>query len=325
MRRWAVPLAVLGFSHAAGAAELEYLRGPAGYEPGYQVIQTPAQEWNAAGGGSAVAAPPVPSCLVNDIARANQQASLDFIETQVWYGPEIISPAPQGFGPAGVPLDGEKGWVPGVRVTGAYMEEFGPICNLYVSGAFSWLNGHTNYWASIGPTLSNVDGARVENSDFRLGKGFNVGPNGMITPYFGGGTRWWDRLLTGPLGYNEVYRHDYAGLGLLVQYSPAPGWVLSANGLVGGTFSASLASSLTPGGANTVCVCTFPLGSSTTYKAGGSVDYAMTEHLHANAGIDYTYFKYGQSPVVPFGAFAFLEPNSKTSDTTLSVGLGYHW
>jgi hypothetical protein len=325
MRRWAVPLVVLGLSHAAGAADLDYLRGSTGYAPGYQVIQTPAQELNAAGVGSVAPLSPVRSCWINDITRANQQVSVDFIDTQVWYGPEIINPAPQGFGPAGVPLDGEKGWVPGLRATGAYMEEIGPICNLYVSGSFSWINGHTNYWASAGPALSNVDGATVENSDVRLGIGFNVGPNGMITPYLGGGSRWWDRLLSGPFGYNEVYKHDYAGVGLLVQYSPAPRWVLSANGLVGGTFDASQVSSLTPEGATTVCVCTFPLGSSTIYKAGGSVDYAMTEHLHANAGIDYTYFKYGQSPVVVSGPFAFLEPNSKTSDTTLSVGLGYHW
>ena len=234
MRRWAVPLAVLGLSHAAGAAELDYLRGSEGYEPGYQVVQTPAQEWNAAENGSAAVtpAPSARSCWVNDITRANQQVSVDFIDTQVWYGPEIINPSPPGFSPAGVPLDGEKGWLPGLRATGSYMEEMGPICNTYVSASFSWANGHTNYWASGGPTLSNVDGATVENTDFRLGQGFSIGPNWMITPYLGGGSRWWDRLLTGPFGYNEVYKHEYAGVGLLVQYSPAPGWVLSANGLV---------------------------------------------------------------------------------------------
>ena len=49
MRRWVLPLAAIGFSHAAGASELDvgYLRGSAG-PPTYQVIQTPAQEWNAA-------------------------------------------------------------------------------------------------------------------------------------------------------------------------------------------------------------------------------------------------------------------------------------
>jgi hypothetical protein len=275
------------------------------------------------------APPPVPpGCVVNDIVRANQQVSLDFIETHISYGPEIINPAPPGFGPAGVPLDSEKGWVPGLRVTGSYMGAipYIPVCNLYLSGSFSWVNGHTDYSASLGPTLTNVDGAKVYNWDFRLGKGFDVGPSWMITPYFGAGTRWWDRLLAGPFGYDEVYQHAYAGAGLLLQYSPAPRWVLSANGLVGGTFNANMVSTLTAGGAPNICAgCTFQLGSSAIYDAGFSVDYAITEHLHTNAGIDYTFFKYGQSPVVPFGAGAFLEPNSKTSDLTLSIGLGYHW
>jgi hypothetical protein len=275
------------------------------------------------------APPPVPpGCVVNDIVRADQQVSVDFIDTQVSYGPQIINPAPPGFGPAGVPLDSEKGWVPGLQVTGSYMGAIWiiPICNLYVSGSFSWVNGHTGYSASQGPVLTNVDGATIYGTDFRLGKGFDVGPSWMITPYFGAGTRSWDRFLAGPFGYDEVYRHAYAGAGLLLQYSPAPGWVLSGNGLVGSTLNANMVSTLTPGGAPNICTgCTFALGSSATYKAGGSVDYAITEHVHANAGIDYTFFRYGQSPVVPFGAGAFLEPNSKTSDLTLSIGFGYHW
>jgi hypothetical protein len=275
-------------------------------------------------------APVAPGCVVNDIVRANQQVSLDFIDTQVSYGPEVINPAPPGFGPAGAPLDSEKGWLPGLRVTGSYMGGIWiiPVCNLYVSGSFSWVKGHTDYSASEGPVLTNVDGARVYDSDFRLGKGFDVGPNWMITPYLGAGTRSWDRLLIGPFGYDEDYKHTYAGAGLLLQYTPAPGWVLSANGLVGSTFNANMVSTLTPGGAIPPAVCPgcmFSLASSATYKAGGSVDYAITEHVHANAGIDYTFFKYGESPVVPFGAGAFLEPNSKTSDLTLSIGIGYHW
>lgn len=271
--------------------------------------------------------PPVAlGCVPNDIVRANNQISVDFIETQVNYGPEIVSPNAAGIGPVGVPLDGEKGTLPGVRVTGSAMGQIGSICNVYLSGSFSYTNGHTNYWASAGPTLTNVDGARVDDFDFRLGKGFNVGPQGMITPFIGAGSRWWDRLLTGPFGYNEVYQHDYAGGGLLLQYALVPGLVLSADGLIGRTFNASELSTLTPGGAAGICVnCTFQLGASNIYKVGASVDYAITGHVHANAGIDYTHFEYGQSPVVPFGGGAFLEPNSKTSDTTISVGLGYSW
>jgi len=265
--------------------------------------------------------PAVPQCVVNDIVRANNQVSLDFTETSLWYGPEIVGPEPpiSPPPPVGVPLDSESGNLPGLQVTGSAMASIGPICNLYISGSFSWSHGNTSYVAFDFPSLINH--ATVEDWDFRLGKGFNVGPNGMITPYFGAGTNWWNRVLTGPSGYDEIYKHAYAGAGLLLQYSPGPGWVLSADGLVGSTFSASQVSSLTPGGATGIRVCTFPLGNAVTYMAEGSVDYAITEHVHANVGVEYTYFQYRQSPPVN----DFIEPNSKTSYLTGAVGLGYHW
>jgi len=281
-----------------------------------------------------VKAPPPPpiatDCFANDIVKANNQLSVDFVETSVKYGPEIITPNSAGIGPVGVPLDGLKGWVPGMRGIASVMTTIGPLCNIYLSGSFTHVNGHTDYWSNSGFLPTNVNGARIDDWDFRVGKGFNVGQNAMITPYFGAGTRWWDNLLNGQFGYNEVYKHAYTGGGLLLQYSPVPGWVLSANGLIGRTFDASQTSSLSPGGTTAICVCVFPLGTSTTYEIGGSVDYAITEHVHASAGVDYTYFKYGQSPVIthvllPFGTVDSIEPNSKTSDTTVSVGVGYHW
>ena len=323
MRRWALPLAAIGFSHAAGASELDlgYLRGSGGPST-YEVIQTPAQEWNAApyrpvmASPAAPVAPPVSSCWVNDITRANNQVSLDFTETSFWYGPEIISSAvPRGSG-----LDAETAYLPGLQVTGSAMANIGAICNLYISGSFSWFQGNTSYFQFGGP--STINQATVEDSDFRLGKGFNVGPNGMITPYFGAGTNLWNRYLTGPGGYREIYTHDYAGAGVLLQYSPGPGWVLSVDGLIGEAFNSSMTTSLTPGGFP-IIPATYGITNKPVYMVGGSIDYAITEHLHANVGVEYTYFQYGQSPVNPISGD--LEPNSTTSYLTLSVGAGYSW
>ena len=322
MRRWVLPLVAIGFSHAVGASELDvgYLRGSGG-PPAYQVIQTPAQEWNAApyrpvmASPAAPVAPPVSSCWVNDITRANNQVRLDFTETSFWYGPEIISSAPRGSG-----LDAETAYLPGLQVTGSAMANIGAICNLYISGSFSWFQGNTSYFQFGGP--STINQATVEDSDFRLGKGFNVGPNGMITPYFGAGTNLWNRYLTGPGGYREIYTHDYAGAGVLLQYSPGPGWVLSVDGLIGEAFNSSMTTSLTPGGFP-IIPATYGITNKPVYMVGGSVDYAITEHLHANAGVEYTYFQYGQSPVNPISGD--LEPNSTTSYLTLSVGAGYSW
>jgi hypothetical protein len=265
-----------------------------------------------------------PICYGGDIVRANNQVSADFVETNINYGPEVITPGTPGFaGSTGIPLDSEKGWVPGFSVTGSLMNNIGSFCNVYLMGRFTWLDGNTQYWASGGPTLLNTDGAQVNNTDFRLGKGFSVGPNSMLTPYFGVGTNWWDRTLTGPFGYDEKYTHGYVGGGLLVQVSPAPRWVLSADGLVGSTVDSGMTTSTTPGGSTGIFPQTYRLGSKLMYIVGGSVDYAISRHWHANVGVEYSHFQYGQSPASIFDGS--LEPNSTTSYLLVSVGAGFGW
>ncbi len=259
-----------------------------------------------------VKAPPAPPVWVNDIVRSNNQVSVDFAATNFDYLETDTT---------GASLDSEKGWVPGLSVTGSLMRDVGSVHDLYLFGRFTWLNGHTDYWASGGPVTSNVDGATVEDWDFRLGKGFDVSPNAMVTPFIGGGTHSWTRLLTGPSGYNEVYSHDYAGGGLLVQYSPISRLVLSADGLVGETFDSKMSASDTPGGVP-IPPWTFTLGDSAILMLEGSADYAFTEHWHANVGVDYADFQYFQSATNPFG---YHEPHSATSLVTLRAGIGYGW
>jgi hypothetical protein len=265
-----------------------------------------------------------PICRGGDIVRANNQVSADFVETYINYGPEVITPGTFGFaGETGIPLDSEKGWVPGFSVTGSLMNNIGSLCNIYLMGRFTGLYGNTQYWASSGPTLSNTDGAAVNNTDFRLGKGFSLGPNWMLTPYVGTGTNWWDRFLSGPFGYDEKYTHAYVGGGLLLQVSPAPRWVLSADGLVGTTVDSAMTTTTTAGGSSAVFPQTYKLGSKLMYMAGGSIDYAFSQHWHANVGVEYVHFEYGQSPLSPID-FS-LEPNSTTSYLTVSVGAGFAW
>jgi opacity protein-like surface antigen len=274
------------------------------------------------------APPPVVGCARSniDIVKSDRQVSLDFVENYIKYGPEVITPGTPGFPPSstGVPLDLEKGWVPGGSVSAYYMWNWGTACNLYVMGRFTYEHGNTTYVGALqgNPfgSLVQQDGATVEDFDFRLGKGFDVGTNAMLTPYLGIGTNWWKRLLTGASGYQEVYSHDYVGAGLLFQISPIPHLVLSANGLVGGAFNSSMTTSLTPGGF-LIIPATYTLGNKAVYMVGGSVDFAFTAHLHGNIGIDYTRFAYGQSALNP--ASGALEPNSTTRYTTVSAGLGW--
>lgn len=249
----------------------------------------------------------------SDIVRSDNQLSLDFIETDFGYA-EYNDPGRSG-GLPGV-LDSEKGWVPGLSVSASVMKDFLGVHNLYLSGRFSWLDGQTNYWSA---PLQQKSGAVVDNLDLRLGKGFDVSPNVMLTPYVGAGARRWTRTLLGPGGYQEVYSHAYAGGGLLLQFCPVSRLVLSASGLVGGDFGPTLSATQIVGGFP-IAPWRFPLGNSAIFMAGGSADYAITDHVHANVGLDYVNLRYGKSAVNPFSQY---EPHSRTSDVTLMAGLGY--
>jgi hypothetical protein len=108
----------------------------------------------------------------------------------------------------------------------------------------------------------------------------------------------------------------------MLQMSPFSQFVVSASGLVGSTFAPSLRATRLPG-----CIAPFSvdLWESAIYKLGPSGDYALTERLHVNAGVDYRNFDhrnfdYGESKTLANGLF---EPDSRTSGTRLKVGFGY--
>jgi hypothetical protein len=249
----------------------------------------------------------------SDILSANNQISVDFAETYVDYMETV----------GDTPFDSERGWLPGMSVSGSLMRDW-VVKNLYLYGQFTWATGNTNYVGSYQGgnygDLTLSDGAVVDNEDFRVGKGFGLSNGVMLTPYIGAGARQWSRNLPGPGGYHEDYSHGYAGGGLLAQFSPSPRWVISANGLVGSTFGASMRSSLIPGGFP-ITPQTYDLGSAAIYMAGLSIDYAMTQRVHANVGIDYSNFRYGESQVSSMdGSY---EPDSRTSQVALKVGLGF--
>lgn len=249
----------------------------------------------------------------NGIVKSNNQVGIAF------YGNHIDYLETNGS----TPMDSEKGWQPGVAISGSVMKNWG-IENLYLYGQFSWVNGHSNYVGSyIGGTygdLKQTDGAEVSNEDFRIGKGFSVNDNFMLTPYVGAGARQWGRNLPGSSGYHEDYSNGYAGGGLMAQFSPASRWVLSVNGLIGSTFGASMKTSLTPGG-YAITPQTYNLGSSTIYKIGASVDYAATESIHVNAGVEYTSFNYGKSAISSIDGT--YEPDSRTNELAAKIGIGF--
>jgi hypothetical protein len=263
------------------------------------------------------AAPPaLMPTWINPILVANNQVTLDAVGHNLDYHEST---------PLFPVFDSEKGWQPGVQITGSAMGNWGPIRNIYVMGQFTWISGKTNYWAPFGPPLgapvSLQNGAEFMDFDFGVGQGIVVAPNWMLTPYVGVGFHSWDRDISnaiGPFGYHESYAHGYAGPGLLVQYAASGRIVLSGYGLIGSTFDPKMKTSFNGGAA--MLQDTYGLNTSVIYKAGASADFALTPQWHLNVGADYTNFKYGASPVAPDRT---NEPDSRTQIWTVKAGFGY--
>jgi hypothetical protein len=255
------------------------------------------------------------------------------LDARAWINPILIANTQVGLGIVGHRFDynestpdfprfsGERGWVPGLQATVSAMAPMAEVANVYFMGRFTWINGRTEYNASGGPATSGTSGADVRDVDVRVGKGFDVATNWMATPYLGAGYHGWARDLsnkTGPFGYHELYEHGYAGGGLLLQWAPTQQLVISANGLAGTTFGATMATSYN--GGFPIMPQDYRLGSSAIYLVGLSADLAMTREWHINAGVDYVNWRYGASPLAPDGS---SEPDSRTSNWTVKAGFGY--
>jgi hypothetical protein len=263
----------------------------------------------------------------DDILIANNQVIAQFVTTNFAYK-ETGDPARDSYGT----LDTEKNWVPGAGVSLSLMRNW-IVSNLYFNAQYSYLNGKTDYTGSnvyfadipvtgVYGSVHARDGAIVNDVDFRVGKGFSLQPNLMVTPYVGAGYHDWQRKVNG----GEGYSNGYVGGGLLVQWAPISGVVLSGHGLVGGTVgshidvgSFGVSGAVRTAGFGGITGFSGALGNSTIYRVGLSGDYALTRNIHVSAGVEWVDFKYGESAVYDH----YYEPNSSTQNTTVKVGIGY--
>ncbi len=66
----------------------------------------------------------------------------------------------------------------------------------------------------------------------------------------------------------------------------------------------------------------FPQGHKPIWRVEAKIGYRFTEHLELTATADYGNLAYGASAV---DAAGYFEPNSTTQQTTLLMGLSYHF
>ena len=212
---------------------------------------------------------------------------------------ESVSPLPNS----------QHGWIPSVGAGASYMG-----CNnlyLAVEGSVSFGNDHYSgaYLNNPDVPLEATTRETITTVDGKVGKGFALGHNVMITPYADLGFRYWTRELSG--WQTEDYDNFEALAGALLQFSPTDHLVLSAYGSGGGTFGAQMK---TDGD-------TFDLGSAGAFKAGGKIGYNLTQRTELFTSLDFDHLRYVKSDAVN-GTY---EPSSGTNNTAWRVGLSYHF
>jgi hypothetical protein len=292
-------------------------------------------------GSAALALSQPANADVADIISSNSQIGAQFVTTDFDYTETSKE---------GIKADTERGFVPGFGISLSVMKNL-IVDNAYFAFQFSQLHGETNYVGSsnvpvpviLGPTLGAYGSLTQKNDaklvDFsgRFGKGFELSNSFMITPFVEIGHHNWKRHIDSELPIltiapastvsRESYNNYYYAFGSMFQLSPINKLVLTANAMVGSTFSSTMASS----GINNFAVGaigndggagTLHLGSSVFYKVGLGFDYAFYQNFHVNAGAEYIGFDYGQSEMSGPSS-AYYEPKSQTNYTTVRAGFGY--
>jgi hypothetical protein len=246
-------------------------------------------------------------------ARADDQ-TIRNADSEVWgaFGTSLFN-YQEEIGAPNIP-DSEHGWLPSLAVGASYLtsQDF----YFALDGAANFGNAHYN--GSILDTNTGFfdipfqDTTRevVSTVDGKAGKAIALSNEVMLTPYAEVGFRYWHRDLG--QGQTENYQNFDAQAGLMVQVSPINKLVLMGYGSVGPTFAARMRTA----GED------YYLGGSGMYKVGGKVAYGLTPRLDVFTTVDYDAFRYGESPLLADGS---LEPSSKTEETTVRVGLGYHF
>ncbi|MFA6901531.1 MAG: hypothetical protein WC236_00460 [Gallionellaceae bacterium] len=216
-------------------------------------------------------------------------------------------------------LDTETGPVAGLAFSVSRMRDLW-LGNDYLEFSFDYSSGYTKYTGSYqGGTYGSVvttSRAVLSNLSARYGRGTILHEKFMLTPYAELARHEWYR----GVNYGEIYSHYHFAIGVLGQYSPVRRLVLTANAMLGNTFSSyiSVASSPSSNG------FAGSLGNSPLYKAGLAADYAFTRNLHGNIGIEHMRFNYGISGIYDVGGgYVAWEPDSETKYSIVKLGLGY--
>ncbi len=213
-----------------------------------------------------------------------------------------------GFGLAGVynrfsqndTAASSRGWLPGVTAYARAMRDYAGVRHLYVS-----LRDHYAWGGVHQGGLPGSGGFVHQNAVYlRLGKGFAVRSDWLLTPYLQVGDQYQNREL-GP-GSTLSTHNRVVGGGLMIQYALTPAVVLGVDGSVGATVDPTInARGIFPGADRHPA-------SRLADAVSVTVDDRLTRHFHAFGRVAYDHRAYG----LPAGV-------SDQQDLVLETGVAY--
>lgn len=220
-------------------------------------------------------------------------------------------------------LDSEKGSQTAFGIKASAQVDFGSVNNVYLEAGVRSAHGTTRYdgylqdTSGASPTLIPYSAggtkAKIMDLSLKIGKGFVLAfGNQQLTPFVGLAYRTWVRDSSGSdFGYREDYSHSTASLGLRYQVMVLPKTMLEAEAAMGKTMSPQM--KLVADGS------VYKLKTAGTSDVHVGVVQLISQHVSMHFNVDRKAFKYGESPSVN----GFYEPESKTTETALSVGVGF--
>ncbi len=247
--------------------------------------------------------------LDNSVSIGYQLLGFHYVEPSDTCALAVCSNAtPSGY------FDRESGYINGVRVSAS---QWDPVRHLYGRIAYSRAQGYVTYqgYSQAGtPIPDGVSGTNVADYSLRLGPTFSSGKV-MAVPFIQYGHHSWNRVVGvgTPMSYEEDYQNEYIGFGGLFQ-------VAMTRGLVGSLYAVA-GQTLNPAIRVPSLGFAQPLGVSPLVKAGALLDLQISRTFGFYAGVRYTRFSYGQSPLQQIGTLIVMEPESNTAMTSYEGGL----
>ena len=195
-----------------------------------------------------------------------------------------------------------NGWMPGGAAYVKAMRNLAGIQHWYFSLHDQYSQGTTHQ--SGGASDSGYE--HQNEAYLRLGKGFALAPQMMLTPYIQYGYQYQNRNLGG--GEHFSLRNQLAGVGLLAQYAYTPRLVLSANVNVDGTINPELDAHSVDTSSHT------RLGTRAIEQVSLGADYRLSGHFHTFAKVGYGHRDYGHSG-----------PDLHQNNAYAETGVAYSW